>query len=277
MGDSRDLAIRLRRLRSLRGALAVVVALAAALAVVLLAASASPARADRGSGPVAVAAFGSSGGTEVATDTIPGRGSGTVQTDQLPASATQATIQMAPTTTHVKGTTFDDLVDTVVTNYPQFGKVNRTAQRIITCAIISAIVGSAKTNTYGDYEFTENDPTFEALALDLCLRIALNISTHAAAANSAAAACHSGQQALAIRITRTGSGYSGKVKGRTHKPSGRSPLAISCQRTATGLQLTVRARTPGHTLVQAAGPNLGVAFVNPSTSSVGVRVTFTVK
>ena len=227
---------------------------------------------------MAVAAFGSSGGTEVATDTIPGGGLGTVQTDQLPASATQATIDTAPSTTAVHEPTFNDLVDTVVTNYPQFAKVNRKAQRIITCAIIAAIVGSATTNKYGDYEFTENDPTIEALALDLCLRVALNISTNATgAATSAAAACHSGLQALAVRITRTSSGYSGRVKGRTHKPSGRSPLAISCQRTATGLQLTVRPRTRGQTLVQAAGPTLGVAFVNPGTKSVGVRVTFTVK
>ena len=172
MGDSRDLATRLRRLRTLRGALAVVVALAAALADVLPAASASPARADRGSGPVAVAAFGSSGGTEVATDTIPGGGLGTVQTDQLPASATQATIDTAPSTTAVHEPTFNDLVDTVVTNYPQFAKVNRKAQRIITCAIIAALVGSAKTNKYGDYEFTETDPTYEALALDLYQRMA---------------------------------------------------------------------------------------------------------
>jgi hypothetical protein len=277
MGDSRDLAIRLRRLRSVRGALAVVVALAAALAVVLLAASASPARADRGSGPVAVAAFGSSGGTEVATNTIPGGGEGTVQTDQLPASATQASIQTAPMNPSEAG--FDGLVDTVVTNYPQFAKVNRTAQRIITCAIIAAVVGSATTNKYGDYEFTETDPTYEALALDMCLRIALNISAPSAAgaAISASAGCHSGLQALAIRITKTSSGYSGRVKGRTHRPRGRSPLAISCQRTATGLQLTVRPRAKGSTLVQAAGPTLGVAFVNPSTKSVGVRVTFTVK
>jgi hypothetical protein len=271
MGDSRDLAIRLRHLRSLRGALA------AALAVVLVAASASPARADGASGgPVAVAAFGSSGGTEVATDTIPGGGSGTVQTDQLPASATQATIQTAPMNTEVKEPTFDDLVDTVVTNYPQFGKVNRTAQRIITCAIISALVGRATTNKYGDFVFTENQPTLEALTLYLCLRVALNISV-TNAANAASATCHSGQQALAIRITRTSSGYSGKVNGKTHKPSGRSPVAISCQRTATGLQLTVRPRTPGRTLVQVVGPTLGVAFVNPSNQSVGVRVTFTVK
>jgi hypothetical protein len=253
--------------------------LAAALVVVLVAKPASPARADGASGgPVAVAAFGSSGGTEVATDTIPGGGSGTVQTDQLPASATQATIETAPATTEAKEPTFDDLVDTVVTNYPQFGKVNRTAQRIVTCAIISALVGRATTNKYGDFVFTENQPTLEALTLYLCLRVALNISASAAdAANSASAACHSGRQALAIRITRTSSGYSGQVNGRTHKPSGRSPLAISCQRTATGLQLTVRPRARGRTLVQAAGPNLGVAFVNPSNQSVGVRVTFTVK
>src|SRR6202040_3248938 len=119
-----------------------------------------------------------SGGTEVATDTIPGGGLGTVQTDQLPASATQATIETAPVNSQEP--TFDDLVDTVVTNYPQFGKVNRTAQRIITCAIIAALTGRATTNKYGDYVFTENDATMEALALDLCLRVALNISAKAA-------------------------------------------------------------------------------------------------
>jgi hypothetical protein len=224
-------------------------------------------------------AFGPHGGSESITETVPGPGDGAFQTDQLPASAMQATIKVSPPTNVNQEPTFDDLVDTVITNYPRFSKVNRTAQRIIACAFIAALAGSATSNSQGDFVFTANDPTVEALALDVCLRIAVGLSMkHAAdAAISTSAVCFHAERAIGIKITRTGSGYSGQANGLTHKPSRRSPVAVTCRRAGTGLQLTIRARARGRTLRQAAGPTLGIAFVNPSNKPVGVRTTFTVR
>jgi hypothetical protein len=228
---------------------------------------------------VAVAAFGSNGGTETTVATVPGPGDAMVQTDQLPASATQATIQVGPVTnTNLGGAGFDQLVDIVVTANPRFAKVNRTAQRIIACAFISALFAGATTNAEGDEVFTETDPTYEVLALDMCLRIALSLSAkHAPNAGiSAAATCRRADRAIAMKITATGSGYRGQVNGRTHRPSRRAPVTIACQRTAAGLALTIRPSTRGRTLQQSVGPTLGIAFVNPSNKPVGVRVSFVV-
>jgi hypothetical protein len=278
VGDSRDLAVRVRRLRSLRGALAAAVTLGAALAVALLAASPSPARADRESGPVAVVAFGSAGGVETATNMIPASGSGAVLTDQLPTGAKQAAITVAPVTGTTPDPAFEGLVDTVVANYPKLSGAPRKAQRIITCAVVAAIAGRIFSKD-GDFTFNETDPTVEAVVLQSCLRVAVGLSRTFApnAANPASAACRSVQKSISIRITQTSSGYTGQVNGRTHKPSSPSPVVVACQRTATGLQLMVRPRAHGLTLPQVVGPNLGIAFSNRSNKSVGVRVTFTVR
>jgi hypothetical protein len=268
-------ALRARRIASRRRAAGAVLALlVAVLTAVLASAAPSPARAHGESGPVAVAAFGADGGTETAVATVPGLGNAAVQTDQLPATATQATVEVARTAGDAKA--FDGLVDVVISSFPKLAKANRTAKRIIACAFIASLKANPQ-YVFTQVSATEADPTLEALLLAACIQIALSLPVqHAPDASISASTCHRVDSAIAIKITATSSGYRGQVNARTHKPSHLAPVTVACQRTATGLALTIRPSAAGHTLVQAVGPNLGIAFVNRSSKPVSVGVSFVV-
>jgi hypothetical protein len=225
-------------------------------------------------------AFGEHGGTETSNVTVPGPGNATTQTDQLPAAATQATIKVEdPTNTDLGASGFEKLVDVVVDANPKFGNVNRTAQRIITCAFISALIGNGIDGDQS-YTFTESDPVFETFTLNMCLRIALALShLHAAdVAAPASSSCFMAAHAIAVKITKTRAGYTGQVNGRSHKTSlRREPAVVSCRRTRRGLQLSIRPRARAKTLHQAVGATLGIAYVNPTNHPLRVRTSFTVK
>jgi hypothetical protein len=252
--------------RRVRAVGAVMLALGVVTALVLLAPPAS--------------AFGPNGGTETSNLTVPGPGNATTATDQLPAAATEATIAVGePTNIDLGASGFEKLVDVVVETNPKFANVNRTAQRIIACAFISALVNNG---IAGDdsYTFTESDPVFETFTLNMCLRIALALShLHAAdVATPASSACYTASHAIAVKITKTRAGYTGQVNGRSRKTTLRhAPVIVTCHRTRRGLQLRIRPRVRGKTLRQAVGPTLGMAYVNPSNQPVRVRTSFTVK
>jgi hypothetical protein len=233
------------------------------------------ARADGRSGPIAVAAH----FPQTATETVPGSGDGTVQSSELPATAAQATIDVQPNAP--KGSddirTFDDLTDVVISSFPKFGRLNRPAQRIITCAILSDLYSNVEGLQPG---VVDSEPVLQILVLDMCLRVALQLSSqqsHGAVAVARLPACRRLDAAIAIRVTRSGSGYRGQTVGRTRKPSSRSPLSISCRRRGTGFRLTIRPRVRGRKLRQVVGPTVGIAFVNPTNKPVGVRTTFAVR
>jgi hypothetical protein len=223
-------------------------------------------------------AFGEHGGTETSNLTVPGPGNGETMTDQLPTAATEAKIEVQSTNTDLGGSGFDKLVDVVVDANPRFGNVNRTAQRIIACAFISALVNNGVESDQG-YTFTEADPVFETLTLNVCLRIALALSgLHAAdVAAAGSSRCSMAVHAVAVRITKTRAGYAGNVNGRSHKTTLRhAPAVVSCRRTRRGFELTIRPRTRGKTLRQAVGPMLGMAYLNPTSHPLHVRTSFIV-
>jgi hypothetical protein len=222
--------------------------------------------------------FGEHGGTETSNLTVPGPGNGATMTDQLPMAATEAKIQVQSTNTDLAGSGFDKLVDVVVDANPKFGNVNRTAQRIIACVFISALLNNGVETDQG-YQFTETDPVFETFTLNLCLRIALALSGFHAAdvAAPASSGCSMAVHAISVKITKTRGGYTGKVNGRSHKTTlRRAPAVVSCRRTRKGLELTIRPRTRGKTLRQAVGPMLGMAYLNPTNHPLHVRTSFIV-
>ena len=244
-----------------------------ALAVLLVAfaAGAAPVGAQRASDPVAhTANF-----PQTADASVPGPGDATVESSTLPAFAAQASIDVQPLTpTDAKN--FGEITAVVVSNYPTLGKLSKRAQGILTCVLLSA----ALTTQFGETgNVVDSNPLLQVLYLDECLRIALKLTmTHAPrVAGSASAMCFHVAQAIGIQITRSASGYRGVVSGRTHKPSGRSPLLVSCRRSGNGVQLTVRPRVRGRTLTQVVGPSLGIGFSNPGTKPVGVRATIAVR
>jgi hypothetical protein len=254
----------------------------AAVVAALFALAASPAATAHKPGPVAYVAFGSHGGVETAVETIPGPGDGAVETSNLPSSATQATIDIAPKNPSDSIKNFDDMTAAVVSAFPKFAKLNQTAQRIVTCAILSALAGTGLYNNEGDIDprFDEKDSTLQLVILDSCLKIALALSASSptgTAHDSAAAACRRAERSISIRLTHTSSGYHGQTVGKTRKAKGRTPLVVSCRHMGKGLRLAIRPGARGRTLLQVAGPNLGVAYVNPGTQPVGVRTTFTVR
>jgi hypothetical protein len=223
-------------------------------------------------------AFGANGGTETSNLTVPGPGNGETMTDQLPTGATVGKIEVQSTNTDLGGSGFDKLVDIVVQANPVFGHVNRTAQRIIACAFISALLNNGVATDEG-YTFTETNPVLEILTLNVCLRVALALSgLHAAdVAAAASSQCSMAVHAITVKITKTRGGYTGKVNGRSHKTTlRRAPAVVSCRRTRRGLELTIRPRTRGKTLRQAVGPMLGMAFLNPTNRPLHVRTSFIV-
>ena len=229
--------------------------------------------------PAAAPAFPVNGGTETTQLNMPAGGEGAASTDQIPANSTDGTITVTPANTDLAGSGFDKLVDVVVNTNPAFARVNRTAQRIIACAFISALINNGEETDQG-YQFTETDPTFEALTLNLCLRIALTLSgypTPSTRASTASAGCFMAEKAIAVKITKTHSGYVGQINSPSHKTSfSHSPATITCHRTSRGLQLKIKPRKKGQTLQQAVGPELKIALVNPTSQAIPLKIAFTV-
>jgi hypothetical protein len=120
----------------------------------------------------------------------------------------------------------------VIGNFPQFGKLNRPAQRIVSCAILYVTLTNIDYNAEGDFAFMETGRALAFVMLDVCLRIATTLSLpHAMnAVSSASAACPQVNRSIGVVVSRSGGGYQVQVKGRTSKPRGRSPIAMSCKR-----------------------------------------------
>jgi hypothetical protein len=82
---------------------------------------------------------------------------------------------------------------------------------------------------------------------------------------------------MAVSITRTRAGYTAAVNATAHKASSAHlPVAISCKRTGSSVQLSVGPPARGQTLRQAVGPMLGMDYINPSPKTVPVHTTFVV-
>jgi len=247
-------------------------------AVAAMAAIAPARQAGPRSDPIAVTACASTGCTESTQLTVPAGGSGETLTDQIPASSTQGSINLQPTTSNDQQD-FDSLVSTLLENNPGLipTKLNQRSKRILTCVFVSYL------------PFLSNDPNlttvavrghiYQALVLNACLQLALSFPPTPAAvgsASSTSAQCARFDAATTIQITNSRSGYRGVINSKAHPPSGRSPATISCRRSGRGLLLTIRPRVRGQKLRQVIGPMLGVAYMNPTNKPVSVHTTLKV-
>ncbi len=228
------------------------------------------------SDPVAVTACAGEGCTETSNLTVPAGGQGETMTDQIPANATRGSINLQPEPSDDQKA-FDGLVDTLLTDNTGLipAKLNQRSKRILTCVYLSYL---PFTGDYPDTFRLLNGTTYQALVLDACLQLALSFPTPPAAADAARSGsgpCARFGAAVTLKVTRTRSGFSGVIN-RAGRPSGRHSATISCRRSGRGLSISIRPRVRGQKLRKAIGSNLGVAFVNPTKSSVGVRTTFKV-
>jgi hypothetical protein len=241
--------------------------LAVAFPAVVLAASASPARPSQPSGPVAVTA----GFPESTELKVPGPGDGTVQSSQLPATTSQATM-----TVEAAGKAFDQLTEDLAGQVPGLSDLSKRSQRIVTCFYVSGYHGLAFSDNSEDFDI--EGASAAAAYLNVCLKLAFALSPPPpAAADAASKGCFQARKAVSVKFTRTRSGFSAHVHGRTHTPSGRGPLSISCRHMGKKLQFTVRARARGRKLRSVIGSTLGMGFTNPSRSPVTVRATIGVR
>jgi hypothetical protein len=209
--------------------------------------------------------------------TMPPNSFGSQSTDTVPAKATQATVDLTPPPTAEEIAAFDQMVITLAdAKFPKLTRLSKASRRILGCVLFSY---SAVADTDVTTNITTVDPTYQLLALDLCLRTASQIAAATAPppASDASAACSRAPKAVPITVTRTRSGYVGQATGMTHTLSGRLPLNISCRRVGRGLRFTLRPSARGTKLRQLIGPKLSVGFVNPTSKSVRINTTYRFK
>jgi hypothetical protein len=218
--------------------------------------------------PSAAQAFGQNGGTETGTLSVPANGMGVESTDTLPAKVKRGSIVVNNTS---NDTTFFDAVTESLTAKPTLGA------RVITCVLVYANLKAYPDSTIG---FSLKDPFLQDLFLQVCLRMAFILSPPpppaADLARPAAGSCGMTSKADGITISRSGSGYSATVSGKTHKPKRRSPVIVTCKRSGSSLTISVRPRSRKATLKQVIGPKLSLGVLNPSSRSGKLNISFTV-
>jgi hypothetical protein len=238
-----------------------------AVSAVVLSASASIARPSRSSGPVAIAA----GFPQSADVTVPGPGDGTVVSSQLPATTSEATM-----TVEAAGKAFDQLTEDLAEQVPGLSDLTKRSQRIVTCFYVSGYHGLVFSDNSEDFDI--EGASAAAAYLNVCLQLAFALSPPpTAAADAASNGCFQARKAVAVKFTRTRTGFRAHVHGTTHTPSGRGPLSVSCRHLGTKLQFTLRARARGRKLRSVVGSAVGIGFVNPSRSPVTVHATIAVR
>jgi hypothetical protein len=131
-------------------------------------------------------------------------------------------------------------------------------------------------NTFPGYTIPQ-DRTLQLLFLSACLQTALEVSLQQGAARDARAGCSMTQQFMSLQITRTSSGYSGRVAPTTKRTKLPSSVRVTCQRTARGLRIKIRPKKRGQKLRSTVGRTLQLGVANPSKASIRLKIAFTVK
>ena len=213
-------------------------------------------------------AFPPGGGTESGQLSLPPNGYGTAVTSTIPPKATQGTITADSADSH-----FFDTVTAYIAAKPTY------TARVVGCLkIYTGLVNPDESE-----DFTISEPTLQLLFLHVCIQYATSISkppsgrSFSSASRPAAGACKTKSQAIPARISRSGSGYTAVVHGKAYTPKARSPLLVSCRRSAGSLTLSLKPRSRAAKLAQVAGPNLGIGFTSSSSKAGRLKFAFTVK
>jgi hypothetical protein len=167
---------------------------------------------------------------------------------------------------------FDTLTAILLNGKPSFGA------KAVSCVLMYSAL-----RQYHDASesFTAEDSTLDDLFLDVCIKLSLCLSQPGEAARHAAggpstAKCGSAMKAVAVKISRSGSGYVATVSGTSYTPK-RSALRISCTHTAHGLKATERAANRKTKLAAATGPILGIGFASTSSSAGKLKIALGVR
>jgi hypothetical protein len=253
------------------------------------------AESGRPRGPTAVAACAPSGCTESQNATVPGPGNAIGTTDQIPADATQGSIDVQPhcaapvardrahiACNQTDATDFDETTAAVVDSIPKIAKLSKKSQRILTCVFLSIFSGQSYSNEYGttiDYSGSRA-ATWQAVFLQGCLQLALALNKLSPAAadraHSATAGCSRFTASLVIQVKRVRGGFLATAHAVLTKPSRPAPISVSCKRSGQGFRLSIRPRARHRTLKQVGMTMLGIDYVNPGKRSVRIRTTFRV-
>jgi hypothetical protein len=214
-------------------------------------------------------AFPENGGTETAQLNMPADGIGISHTDELPAKATQADVNVTPLTDEQ----FFGQLTVVLTNSFFFDFSDRVG------ACVSVTETLVKDPDFFPAYTLPKDKTLQVLFLAACLQTALEISLkEQSKARPASAGCSQTRLFMSIKYKRTGSGYSAQVAPTSKRPKQpRSAVRVTCRRAPTGLRLQIRPRKRGQTLRRTVGRTLGLGVANPSKSPIRLKIAFTVK
>jgi hypothetical protein len=171
---------------------------------------------------------------------------------------------------------FDQLTEDLVEQVPGLSDLSKRSQRIVTCFYVSGFHGLVFSDNSEDFDI--EGASAAAAYLDVCLRLAFALSPPpTAAADAASKGCFYARKAVAVKFTRTRTGFRAHVHGMTHTPTGRDPLSVSCRHIGKKLQFTLRARAHGRKLRRVVGSSVGIGFVNPTRSPVTVHTTIAVR
>jgi hypothetical protein len=174
---------------------------------------------------------------------------------------------------------FDSVWDTVVKVYPKLTDIKSvTVRRVLTCALFTSRKADIFHGTYGKTATEDEVAGSNAAAgfLAMCLQVAvLGQKTPAARDAKASGTCSQALVSVALKITRTSSGYRIHPTGTTFKPVRPAGLVTSCQAKGSGLVINVRTRKRQQNLTKIVGGHFSVGYSNPTSKSVGLRDTFT--
>jgi hypothetical protein len=170
---------------------------------------------------------------------------------------------------------FDQLTEDLAEQVPGLSDLSKRSQRIVTCFYASGYHGLLLSNKEEDFDI--EGASAAAAYLNVCLRLAFALSPPLVAADAASKGCFHARRSVAVKFTRTSTGFRAHVHGMTRTPSRRGPLSISCRHVGKKLRFTLRARARGRKLRRVVGSTVGIGFVNPSRSPVTVHTTIAVR
>ena len=246
-------------------------------------------------GPIAVAACDVPPCTTPDNLSAPADGTGAELLPLPPAAALGAAIVVQPSTP--KPTSEDDAafnrLQTVLTSLPnarvRVAKCFLTGISFLGYYVQQTVDPSTGTVYPGhfEYHYDAGDRELANLFVAMCLQMVLDIQNsvnakkpldiqnplNAEPATAAAAGCHQETLAVAVRIKRSGGRYLMHAFGTPVVPRGKSPLAISCHRTRTGLALSVQPSARRRTLRQTFGKTLTIGFSNASKTPLALHTS----
>jgi hypothetical protein len=144
---------------------------------------------------------------------------------------------------------------------------------------------------YFSYHYDVADKELAVVFVAACLQMVLDIqngqASHGAldvqnplgppTASGASAGCHQQTLEFGVKITRSGGRYLLHAYGTPVPPRGKSPLAISCHRTRTGLAISVRSSKRQQSLQKTFGKTLTIGFSNASKTPLPLHTSVTLR